>query len=116
MSLTTVKEQAQKALAVVNKILEFGPRVPEFTGHIQAGVNEFVLAGAMIGLAAEGGGCSIAEAFESCPELKGKVEAMVAHEGVSANNGPFLDFLNQLLSNPALMQIVLMLLKLKLPV
>lgn len=114
-SIATIKEQAQKALAVVNKILEFGPRVPEFTGHIQAGVNEFVLAGAMIGLAADGGGCTVEEACANCPDLKGKLEELLARDGVSANRGPFLDFLTQMLSNPVIMQIVVMLLKMQVP-
>jgi len=115
----TIKERAQAALAIANKVLEFGPRAPEFTAHIQAGINEFQLAAAMFGLAADDSAssepCTIDEAIAACPELAGVIEEKVGVCAADGNRGPFLDFLSQLLANPALMQIVLMLLKIQLP-
>ncbi len=109
MSLLTIKEQAQAALAFANKVLEFGPRAPEFTRHIQDGLAEFKLAAAMIGLAADGGGCTFEQAVAECPELGEKLGAA----GLGANSGPFMDLLTQLLSNPVFMQLILTLLKIK---
>jgi hypothetical protein len=119
-SLEHIKEQAQAALAIVNKILEFGPRVPEFTAHIQAGVEEFRLAGAMVGLAGEGDlhvTCEFEDLVKECPELKTKCEAVAKQVGLSAgdNKGPFMDRLMSLLSNPAVMTLLMSFLKIKLP-
>lgn len=109
INLTTIKERAQAALAIANKVLEFGPRAPEFTGHIQAGINEFTLAAAMLGLAGDDG-CTYEQAVVECPELADCCGAAGLGDG---NKGPFMDLITQLLNNPVLMQIILALLKIK---
>ncbi len=115
INLTTIKERAQAALAIANKVLEFGPRAPEFTGHIQAGINEFTLAAAMLGLAADASvePCTLEQATIECPEL-GAVLAQIDGLGAVDNKGRFTDLLTQLLNSPlgpVLMQMLMAWLK-----
>lgn len=119
MEIALLKDNAQKAAEVLRKILEFGPKTPEFTGHLQAAFEEVLAAKKMVtdhfGVAAGGVVITVewAEVEKHCPEcveLCGKLEG-VAGVGAGENKGPFKDFVMQLITNPAFLTFIMSLFK-----
>lgn len=109
-SHVSIKVVADNALAVVKKVLEFGPQTAEFTAHLQNGMVEFLAAKEMVakhfGFAADAGDDQVTwdKLCEAQPELREKYQELWRLAG---NSGKFFDMLTLMLSNPAMLSMLM---------
>jgi len=107
-----VRENVAQARELLEKILSFGPQVPEFTNHIQVAGTELMAAKEMVskhfGLGHQTITITIEEVCEQDQECKRLVERIEQQTGVSAGDRKgFRDILTMLLQNPALITLLL---------
>lgn len=112
-AIADVKQTSEAAKLFLKKVLEFGPKTPEFTGHIQAGISEFAAAKDMAVAHFSGGvgGQTITITIEDCcehdVECKQLFERVVNESGLGADGVQGIrEWLTFIMQNPALITMI----------